>query len=158
MYTDFNIVDGQTTMSGSLFGGVAGDDGLFEFNSGLNDNGDAISCYVTTPWMSLGGLGERYRLRRLDILADESDNAITVDVFIDLEFDTAKASYSYDPATGTQNRLDQSAVVDDFHWQYLCVRFTQNGDDEDMNLLGWGASISSRPSPRGRRSETGYSA
>jgi hypothetical protein len=95
-------------------------------------------------------------MRRLDVLADETDAAITIDVFRDLEFDTAISSLSYNPASGTQNALDQSAVVDDFTFQFLTLRFTQNGDDEDMNLWGWGMSLSGRPTPRGRKSETGY--
>jgi hypothetical protein len=106
----------------------------------------------------IDNLGSRYRLRRVDLLADETDGAITINVYTDLKSSATKKSYSYDPATGTQNALDQSAVVDDFSFQYVALKFSQNVMNEDMHLHGWGLSLSERPSPRGRKSETGYGA
>jgi hypothetical protein len=158
MYTDYTHSGITFAKSNNMFGGIYAA-GVYEFNEGLNDDGDAISSYVTTPWMKFTeNLGTRFRLRRLDVLADEGDAAITINVYTDLKSSAVKKTYTFDPATGTQNALDQSAVVDDFTFQYVALKFVQNGDDEDMNLWGWGMSLSGRPTPRGRKSETGYGA
>lgn len=157
MFSDLAITGPTVALSNNMFGGRPAT-GLFMFNDQLNDDGAAISSYVTTPWINPGPVGDRHRLRRLEVLADETDAAVTVDVFKDLEFDAADTSISYNPATGTENVLAENQAVDSFLWSWLCLRFTQNGDDEDMNLFGFGLSLSSRPTPRGVRTGTGYTA
>lgn len=157
MYSDLQITGPEVALSRNLFGGTPSK-GVFEFNTGLQDDGSAFDSYVTTPWMNLGQLGVRHRLRRFHLLADEADNEITIDIFKDLEFDSAEATLTYDPAAGTESALDMTRSIDTFMWQYICFRFTQDGDNEDMNVRGFGGSVSVRPTPRGIMSKTGYTA
>ena len=157
MYSDLNITGPTVSLSNHLFGGIPVK-GVYEFNVGLNDDGDAISSYFTTPWMNVQNIADRHRLRRLEILADEGDGTITVDAFIDLEFDAAKTQLTYDPGTGTQNVLEETQVLDDYLWTWLCLRFTQNTLDVDMNVYGMGLTLSTRPNFRGVATRTGYSA
>lgn len=157
MYTDFNVSGPTVSTSISMFGGMP-DAGVFQFGVGLTDDGAAISSYFTTPWMNFENLADRHRLRRLEIVGDEGDAEITVDVFTDLKFDSPKASIKYNPVTGTQNVLEQSQALDEFLWTWLCLRFSQNGGGEDMNVYGLGLTVSSRPNWRGIVTRTGYSA
>ncbi len=155
MYTDLATTGPSVALSNNMFGGTPSK-GVFEFNSGKQDDGSAISSFITTPWMNMDSLGARYRLRRFDLLADDDDEAITIDIYTDLEADVAKLSLTWDPSDGTENSQHMTQIVDNFFWQWLAFKFTQNGDQEDMNLFGWGASVSARQTPRGTIGKTGY--
>lgn len=157
MYSDLEVTGPTVSLSNNMFGGTP-TKGVYEFNTGLNDDGVAISSYFTTPWMNVGNVADRHRLRRLEVLADEGDDTITVDVFTDLEFDSAKTQITFNPVAGTENVLEANQTLDDYLWTWLCLRFTQNGLNEDMNLFGVGLTMSTRPSFRGTVAKTGYSA
>lgn len=155
MYSDLQVTGPTVSLVNNAFSGRPAA-GVFMLNDALNDDGSAISSYVTLPWLNPGMVADRHRVRRLDVVADEGDGTITIDAFYNLEFDTGNTTLTFNPATGTENYLSEHQTLDTKLWSWLCLRFTNNVDDEDMNLYGFGLTISTRPNPRGVYTRTGY--
>lgn len=127
--------------------------GVFEINSGYNDNGVAYDSFFETTWINPNTTGDAHRIRRLDLLTGFDSNAMVVTFYRNSDDDTAWSTGTYTP-TGTLDfwhQQDQSR--DTGLWTWLKLRVTNNTINQKYNVQGVRCTYSDRPSMRKVRGE-----
>ena len=154
-FTDYNAsaigvaATGAPLMSGVDNATTTNHVGLYEAES-LNyvDDGVLYDSYWETTWLNPGDVGDRHRLRKLEILVAADSSDLTVEVYRDL------GTGVWQTAT-----LAKSGVIDEFHWKqvefdqgmwdWLKLRIRQNLFGVPWQVNGLGINFSDRPNPRG---------
>ncbi len=131
--------------------------GLFRWDGRNSEDelvaGDAtVAAQITTGWITPQEMGNRHRLRRLDILTGAtSEGDVNVTLFRDFNSTNAWQTATFDPdgALDAWHSQDQSHDPNGM-WVWLQLNLLCNqGTNLVSNLFGYQMSISSRPYKRG---------
>ncbi len=131
--------------------------GIFRWNSSQSEDefvaGDAtVAASIVTGWTTPQEMGNRHRIRRLDILTGAtSESDVDVTLYRDFNNTNAWQTATFDPDGNLTAWHEQDQGYDIksmFTW--LQIKLIQNqGTDLNANLLGYQMSISSREWKRG---------
>ena len=140
-----------------FFGSPVNEIGMFRLEGDLSEDelvgGDStVSAQVVTGWLTPGEIGNRHRLRRLDLLTG-SNNESDVNITMYRNFDSANSWLTglFDPDGDLDAWHEQQKVFDEgsmFIWLQMDIVQNQ-GPNLNAGLLGYQMSISSRPWHRG---------
>lgn len=142
-----------------FFGSPVNEIGMFRLEGDVSEDelvaGDAtVSAQMDTGWISPGQMGNRHRLRRLDLLTtslNESDTNITM--YRNFNATNAWQTATFDPDGSLDAWQHQDVSFNDntmFTWLQMSLLQDQ-GPNLNANLLGYQMSISSRPTLRGNQ-------
>ncbi len=142
-----------------FFGSPEGEIGMFRLEGDVSEDelvaaDRTVVAQVDTGWITPGELGNRHRLRRLDLLtgsASESNCDLTL--YKDLNATTAWQTATFDP-DGTLDAWHHQDVsfTDDTMFTWMQMKIIQDqGTNLVANLLGYQMGISSRTWQRGKQ-------
>ncbi len=152
--TDYNVTGVGVSGDGKFFASAPdGILGIAKMRSSLNDNGVAISARVETAWMNPGELGDRHRLRRLEVITDSPNGTIAGDIYRDFNDATAWGTISFTPtgALDQWHQQDQEQDVGLFSW--LKLKLSNATLSETFKINGLGLSTSTRRQLRRQHGE-----
>ncbi len=159
--TDHTLVGQSLDGTGeAYFASPNNEIGLFRWDSPTVSEdqfvaGDAtVAAEITTGWMTPVEMGNRHRLRRLDILTGAtSESDVNVTLYRDFNSTNAWQTATFDPdgALDAWHSQDQSHDPNAM-WSWLRMNLLCNqGTALKSNLIGYQMSISSRPMKRGKQ-------
>lgn len=136
-WTDDDLFDNE------YYGGIPDVTGLARLNSTSSDNGTAIDAHFETAWFNPGDVGDKHRIRRLEVLAQPDGDAVDVALYRDFS-QSSFGSGSFTPTGSLDGYHDQSPNYTGTWWTWLKARFDNDTDAETFQIDGVGMSYSTR--------------
>jgi len=142
----------------SYFSSPDNEIGLFRLEGTVSEDelvaGSAtVSASVTTGWMAPGEIGNRNRLRRLDILTtSSSESDCDISLYRDFKASSAWQTGTFDPDGTLDAWHEQDQGFDHVNqmWTWLLLKFVHDqGTALNASILGYQMSTSTRPWHRG---------
>lgn len=151
---------GVTSDGKAYFGSPQGEIGVFRLEGTVDDEylagNEAVNAHITTAWVNPGEIGDRHRLRRLEIMSEitAAQGVITTALFRDMKDSSSWQSLTFTPA-GTLNEYHyQSSAVDvNTLFTWLKVKISNDVVTKDFAVNGLGINFSTRSFKRGVRGE-----
>ncbi|MGI9417171.1 MAG: hypothetical protein ACR2RA_04965 [Geminicoccaceae bacterium] len=133
-FTDINAASWEVSADMAYFGGTGGK--VFEFDSGNNDDGSAISTDAQTAFIYFGGTEseKRYTMFRPTMTAD-SDLAVAMGLGVDFEENVPTVNASSIPGSGAEWDVAEWDVAE---WE---GGFRQQSDWQSADRVGRSAAI-----------------
>lgn len=158
--TDFNHTGIGVKGTNQLITALDNSIGLFIMDETAQlDGAEMFTFDLETSWMNPGNVGDRHRIRRLEILFSADTNVVDVTAYRDFDRTTAWKTWTYN---AQEDGLDETFVQDqtsDGQWfQFVKFRFQGDSTDDFMQLNGLGMTISDRPILRGTVLDRDYTA
>lgn len=125
--------------------------GVFQINSGYNDNGAAYDSYFETAWMNPGNVGDGHRIRRLELLTNPDGFAIIARIYRNYDDTNVWATGTFTPAGALDQWHEQDQGHDIGQWSWIKFRFVNNTVNESYHINGFGFTYSTRAIMRGKR-------
>lgn len=138
---------------------VGNDDsaGAFEINVGYTDNGSAYNSFFETTWLNPGEVGDTHRIRRMEMLVNPVGDPIAVQLYRNLNDEDEWQAATFTPSGDLDEWHEQEAEHDDGLWTWIKMRFTNNTENDEFHINGYGFTYSTRNTKRGKRRDLNVS-
>jgi hypothetical protein len=133
---------------GLFYGGIYEAVGVNRLSTTNNDGGAAINAFFETAWFNPGDVGDKHRLRRLEVLAEPDGGAVGLSLYRNFSRTAWKTS-TFTPTGSLDGWHEQQDDYATDFWAWLKVRFANATAGATFNIDGVGVNYSSRRILRG---------
>jgi hypothetical protein len=151
---------GVTSDGAVYFGSPMSQVGIFRLEGAVDDEytaaDQAVNASFTTAWLNPGDIGDRHRIRRLELMTEITANqgVITTDMYRDMKDSAAWQTATFTPAGTLSEYHHQDSVFDvKTQWSWLKLKVSNDVITKDFQVNGLGLTYSTRNFRRGVRGE-----
>jgi hypothetical protein len=134
---------------GSYYGaGMDDTAGVMKLSSTDSDNGTAINGYFETGWFNFENIGDKHRLRRLELTAEPEGDEVDLSLYRNFSR-TAWKTGVFTPTGSLDGWHEQQDDFKNDWWSWLKVRVANDDIGETFQINGIGFTFSTRKLLRG---------